>query len=135
MVLADEAGAIDHQLDVETMVLQEQHRLAVMLGGTRKGVRRPEPDLARLGIERAENIFEPEDHAATLCEIMAGLAAARFEAPADEQRAFFNKHLAPWMGRLFADMENAASAKFYRPVGSLGRAFLEIEAEAFTLTN
>ncbi len=92
-------------------------------------------DLARLGIERAENIFEPEDHAATLCEIMAGLAAARFEAPAEEQRAFFSKHLAPWMGRLFADMENAASAKFYRPVGSLGRLFLEIEAEAFTLTN
>ena len=92
-------------------------------------------DLARLGIERAENIFEPEDHAATLCEIMAGLAAARFEAPTAEQRAFFNKHVAPWMGRLFADMESAASAKFYRSVGSLGRAFLEIEAEAFTLTN
>jgi TorA maturation chaperone TorD len=92
-------------------------------------------DLARLGIERTENIFEPEDHAATLCEVMAGLAAARFEAPAGEQRAFFNKHVAPWMGRLFADMEAAASAKFYRPVGSLGRLFLDIEAEAFTLTN
>jgi len=92
-------------------------------------------DLARLGIERAENIFEPEDHAATLCEIMAGLAAARFDAPADEQRAFFKKHMATWMGRLFADMESAASAKFYRSVGALGRLFLEIEAEAFTLTN
>jgi len=92
-------------------------------------------DLARLGIERAENIFEPEDHAATLCEIMAGLTAARFDAPADEQRDFFKKHLAPWMGRLFADMESAASAKFYRSVGALGRLFLEIETEAFTLTN
>jgi TorA maturation chaperone TorD len=92
-------------------------------------------DLATLGIERAANNYEPEDHAATLCEIMAGLAAARFEAPADEQRAFFNKHVAPWMGRLFADMESAASARFYRSVGSLGRLFLEIEAEAFALTN
>src|SRR5437868_14744138 len=89
-------------------------------------------DLIALGIERVENIFEPEDHAATLCETMAGLAAARFDAPADEQRAFFKKHLAPWMGRLFADMESAASAKFYRSVGALGRLFLEIEAEAFT---
>src|SRR4051812_30713214 len=88
-------------------------------------------DLAVLGIERDANVFEPEDHAATLCEIMAGLAAARFEASVDEQRAFFKKHIAPWMGRLFADMENAASAKFYRSVGSLGRVFLEIEAEAF----
>jgi TorA maturation chaperone TorD len=92
-------------------------------------------DLTRLGIERVADNFEPEDHAATLCEIMAGLAAARFEASVDEQRAFFNKHMAPWMGRLFADMENAASAGFYRSVGSLGRLFLEIEAEAFTLTN
>jgi TorA maturation chaperone TorD len=92
-------------------------------------------DLAILGIERAADNLEPEDHAATLCEIMAGLAAARFEASADEQRAFFRKHVAPWMGRLFADMESAASARFYRSVGSLGRVFLEIEAEAFALTN
>ena len=31
-------------------------------------------DLAALGIERVESNSEPEDHAATLCEIMAGLA-------------------------------------------------------------
>ena len=92
-------------------------------------------DLAALGIERVENHFEPEDHAATLCEIMAGLAAGRFPASEQAQRAFFAKHVAPWMGRLFADMEKAASAKFYRSVGSLGRLFLEIEAEAFAFAN
>jgi TorA maturation chaperone TorD len=92
-------------------------------------------DLAALGIERAENNFEPEDHAATLCEIMAGLAAGRFPASPKLQRAFFDRHVAPWMGRLFADMERAAGAKFYRSVGSLGRVFLEIEAEAFTFAN
>ena len=31
-------------------------------------------DLARFGIERVEGNLEPEDHAAILCEIMAGLA-------------------------------------------------------------
>jgi TorA maturation chaperone TorD len=92
-------------------------------------------DLAALGIEPVENNFEPEDHAATLCEIMAGLAAGRFPASPQAQRAFFEKNVAPWMGRLFADMEKAASAKFYRLVGSLGRLFLEIEAEAFTFAN
>jgi TorA maturation chaperone TorD len=92
-------------------------------------------DLAALGIERIENNFEPEDHAATLCEIMAGLAGGRFPASEQAQRAFFEKHVAPWMGRLFVDMENATSAKFYRSVGSLGRLFLEIEAEAFTFAN
>lgn len=92
-------------------------------------------DLAALGIERIETSFEPEDHAATLCEIMAGLAAGRFPASPEAQRAFFEKHMAPWMGRLFADMESAASARFYRSVGALGRLFLGIEAEAFTFAN
>jgi TorA maturation chaperone TorD len=92
-------------------------------------------DLAALGIERVANNFEPEDHAATLCEIMAGLAAGRFPASAEMQRRFFEKHVAPWIGRLFADMETAASAKFYRSVGLLGRLFLKIETEAFTFAN
>jgi hypothetical protein len=39
------------------------------------------------------------------------------------------------MGRLFADLEKAAAADFYRSVGSLGRLFLEIETEAFSLAN
>lgn len=92
-------------------------------------------DLAALGIERVADNFEPEDHAATLCEIMAGLAAGRFPASAEMQRRFFEKHVAPWIGRLFADMETAASAKFYRSVGLLGRLFLKIETEAFTFAN
>ena len=92
-------------------------------------------DLNALGIERVENNFEPEDHAATLCEIMAGLAAGRFPASPEVQCAFFEKHVAPWMGRLFADIESAASAKFYKSVGSLGRLFLDIEAEAFAFAN
>lgn len=92
-------------------------------------------DLAALGIERENNNCEPEDHAATLCEIMAGFAAARFPASPEAQRSFFEKHVSRWMGRLFADMEKAENAKFYRSVGTLGRVFLEIESEAFTFAN
>lgn len=92
-------------------------------------------DLAALGIERVESNFEPEDHAATLCEIMAGLASGRFLVSPQAQRAFFEKHVSRWMGRLFADMEKAENAKVYRSVGTLGRVFLEIESEAFTFAN
>jgi TorA maturation chaperone TorD len=92
-------------------------------------------DLAALGIERVANNSEPEDHAAILCEIMSGLADGSFDAPVEAQRAFFEKHVSPWMGRLFADMESAANARFYRAVGALGRAFIEIETEAFTFAN
>ena len=90
-------------------------------------------DLAPLGIERVEGNYEPEDHAATLCEIMSGLAARRFPAPEGTEREFFERHIRPWMGRLFVDLENASGAKFYRSVGTLGRTFLEIETEAFAL--
>ena len=45
----------------------------------------------------------------------------------------FEKHLAPWIGRFFADMEASQSADFYRQVGTLGRVFMDIETEAFEL--
>jgi TorA maturation chaperone TorD len=92
-------------------------------------------DLAELGIERVDNNYEPEDHAATLCEIMSGLACGRFAAPPAAQRDLFKRHLAPWIFRLFVDMENLEDAPFYRAVGNLGRVFMEIEAEAFTLAD
>jgi TorA maturation chaperone TorD len=131
-------------------------------------------DLSRLGVERAAGQAEPEDHAAILCEIMAGLASRRFPAPAalaseasgtsastrvfrramrgnsmdaraghspDEgssaraaaERDLFEQHLAPWIGRFFADLEQAEAADFYRRVGTLGRVFVEIETDAFAL--
>ncbi|MCP3466589.1 molecular chaperone TorD family protein [Bradyrhizobium sp. CCGUVB23] len=92
-------------------------------------------DLAALGIARVAGNSEPEDHASILCEIMAGFASRRFAASSDVQRAFFEKHIAPWMERLFADIESAENATFYRAVGALGRAFIEIETEAFTFAN
>src|SRR3954452_8788339 len=90
-------------------------------------------DLGKLGIERAAGQAEPEDHAAILCEIMAGLASHRFEAPAGADRELFEAHLAPWIGRFFADLEQAESADFYRGVGALGRLFVNIETDAFAL--
>jgi len=90
-------------------------------------------DLAKLGIERSAGQAEPEDHAAILCEIMAGLASRRFSAPAGADRKLFEQHLAPWIGRFFADLEQAEAADFYRRIGTLGRVFIEIESDAFAL--
>jgi len=89
--------------------------------------------LARLGIERVAGQAEPEDHAAILCEIMAGLASRRLQAPPGADGDLFEDHLAPWIGRFFADLERAEAADFYRRVGSLGRTFMEIETEALAL--
>jgi TorA maturation chaperone TorD len=90
-------------------------------------------DLQIIGVERAEGEVEPEDHAAILCEIMSGLASRRLSAPQGSDQQIFQKHLAPWIGRFFTDLERAEAAQFYRHVGTLGRVFIEIETEAFAL--
>ena len=90
-------------------------------------------DLARLGIERVESETEPEDHAAVLCEIMVGLVDGRLDGPPGADRELFEKHLAPWIGRFFADLERAKAADLYRRIGTVGRVFMDIESEAFTL--
>lgn len=90
-------------------------------------------DLNGLGIERAEGHHDPEDHLAILCEVMAGLAAGRFEVESGAERRFFERHLKPWAARFFADLETARHARFYRPVGTIGRIFMEIEAQAFAM--
>jgi TorA maturation chaperone TorD len=90
-------------------------------------------DLARLGIEPAEEQREPEDHVAILCEVMAALASRRFGTEASADRPFFERHLKPWAARFFADCEAAQHARFFRAVGTVGRLFMEIEAEAFAM--
>ncbi len=90
-------------------------------------------DLGKLGIERVEGNVEPEDHAATLCEIMAGLIGGQFGAQPGRDQEIFEKHMAPWMGRFFRDIEMAEAANFYRPVGTIGRLLMDIETEAFAL--
>lgn len=91
-------------------------------------------DLDLLGIERAGTSREPEDHAAILLEVMAGLARGDFDAEFVEQARFFERHLKPWAARMFADLELSQTANFYRAVGRVGRIFMELESEAFALS-
>jgi TorA maturation chaperone TorD len=90
--------------------------------------------LKQIGLERTEGQSEPEDHVAVLFEVMAGLASGRIIAPGGTDRTIFENHLKPWTGRFFSDLEHARSATFYKCVGSLGRIFMEIETEAFSLS-
>jgi TorA maturation chaperone TorD len=92
-------------------------------------------DLVRLGIERAAGQAEPEDHAAILCEVMAGVLSRRFPVAPVADRELFERHLSPWIGRFFADLERAEAADFYRHIGALGWAFMNIETEAFALSS
>ncbi len=84
-------------------------------------------DLTALGVERQDDVAEPEDHVAALCETMSLIINSGEEIPGDTQRKFFADHLGPWMGKFFSDLQEAKSARFYRAVGQLGEQFIEIE--------
>ncbi len=93
-------------------------------------------DMATRGMTRAPNVYEPEDNIASLMEMMGGMIVGRFNNPAalNDQKTFFNKHIAPWAGHFFSDLEAAKNSILYASVGSVGRAFIEIEREAFRMT-
>jgi TorA maturation chaperone TorD len=94
-------------------------------------------DMAILGIQRREDVREPEDHVGAVLEMMAGLIDGSFAAPINDfaaQQRFFATHVEPVAPRFFADLEKANAARFYRPVATVGRLFLEVEAFAFQLT-
>lgn len=93
-------------------------------------------DMAARGLTRAENVYEPEDNIASLMEMMGALIVGRFGDPAalDDQKLFFNRHIAPWAGHFFTDLEAAKNSVLYASVGAVGRVFMEIEAESFRMS-
>jgi TorA maturation chaperone TorD len=93
-------------------------------------------EMTRLGVARAPGVPEPEDHIAAIAEIMAGLIDGRFGAAAStsDQHRFFARHIDAWAPKFFEDLEHAEAAVLYRPLGAFGRLFLDIERDAFALT-
>lgn len=93
-------------------------------------------DMAARGMTRAPNVYEPEDNIASLMEMMAGLITGRFGKPASlaDQKTFYNKHIGPWAGHFFTDLEAAKNSVLYASVGAVGRVFMEIEAEGFRMS-
>jgi TorA maturation chaperone TorD len=90
-------------------------------------------DLSRLGFERDENIREPEDHVAALCETMGLMIGMGDELDFQEQQAFFAAHVEPWMGKFFRDLRNAGAAGFYAAVGEFGDRFMDLEQRYFSM--
>lgn len=85
-------------------------------------------DLLQLGFEREENVKEPEDHVAALCEVMGTLI---LEAPSYRQLAFYQRHIGSWIERFCDNLATAPSAAFYATVAQLAKAFFVTEALEF----
>lgn len=91
--------------------------------------------MRELGIERSQDVKEPEDNIGSLMEMMAGLIEGRFGTATDDktQKDFFDQHIGSWAIHFFKDLEKAETARFYRPVGKIGQLFMEIEKAAFSM--
>jgi len=83
-------------------------------------------DLAELGIERQDDVKEPEDHIAALCDTMAMLITNE-EHDIAVQRRFFKAHIEPWAHSFYLDLQKATSARFYKAVGQFGEQFVNFE--------
>lgn len=150
--LGNAIGAL-HKIAVsasEEAVLREYNRLFIGLGRgelvpyasfyltgflNEKPLARLRADMAALGIRRADDVCEPEDNIASLCEMMASLINGRFgpPAPLSRQKEFFSRHIASWAPHFFADLQAAKNSLFYAPVGAIGAIFMDIEKEAFRM--
>ena len=147
----DEMGAIARQNDVDSL-RREYHDLFIGVGRGElvpfasfylTGFLHEKPlailrdDLSRLGIARRDEVSEPEDHIAALCEVMAGLITGEL-GPANDndslitQQKFFDRHLDTWAERFGADLESAKHASFYAPVGKLIGTVMQLERTAFS---
>ena len=92
-------------------------------------------DLDRLGLARAETIYETEDHVACLFEVMRYLIAGDDVAVANltQQQAFFSKHLQPWLAALCEAVARHPKARFYAALAVFTRAFSEVETQGFDM--
>jgi len=88
-------------------------------------------DLRTLGFERDDDVHEPEDHIAALCEVMSLMILDGFAI--EQQQHFFNNHLGNWAADFFSDLAGAQEAVFYRSVARLGSAFMALETRYLSL--
>jgi TorA maturation chaperone TorD len=92
-------------------------------------------DFAKLGLERLAQ-GEPEDHLATLLDVMRVLVAGgagRAPAPLEEQKRFYDEYLRRSLPKFFNAVIACPKANYYRKVAALGLAFAAIESESFEL--
>jgi TorA maturation chaperone TorD len=93
-------------------------------------------DLARLGLARKRDSTMLEDHVSALFETMRLLvegADERQPASVAEQKAFFERHLAPWLPDMCTALKQNPLANFYRPVSEFTESFVAIERDSFAM--
>ncbi len=91
--------------------------------------------MAQIGIEADPDVKDPEDHIASVLDMMGGLIRGDFGQPVPmaQQRIFFQDHVQSWAPYFFRDLEKVEESQLYAAIGAVGRVFLELEEAAFSM--
>lgn len=91
--------------------------------------------MAQLGIEADPEVKDPEDHIASVLDMMGGLIRGAFAQPGsvEQQRVFYQDHVQSWAPYFFRDLEKIEDHELYAAIGTIGRIFLELEDAAFSM--
>ena len=129
--VAEEYDALFQGIGKPEVFLYASHHLAGALN--EKPLVALRDTLRQLGLTRADDMAETEDHFAYLCEVMRYLIAGDDLAVStlQTQRRFFDAHLRSWPDAMCGQIAGHPAAGFYRAVAGFAQAFLAIESQAF----
>lgn len=93
-------------------------------------------ELAELGIARRDEVPMLEDHLSALCETMRLLIAGqgdRGPAAIAAQRAFFERHVAPWVFECCAAIGDSPIANYYVRVAEFTAQFMAVDRDSLAM--
>lgn len=93
-------------------------------------------ELSRLGLSRKPASAIVEDHLSALFETMRLLIEGdgdRRPAALPDQRAFFERHVDPWVPALCTALKQTPLANLYRPVGEFTELFVAVERDSLAI--
>jgi TorA maturation chaperone TorD len=93
-------------------------------------------DLAKLDLARRDDVVMLEDHLSALCETMRLLIAGQDErepAPIATQRAFFERHIAPWVFLCCTAIRESTIANYYVRVAEFTEQYMALDRDALAM--
>lgn len=93
-------------------------------------------DLARLGLARQARSTLYEDHLSVLCETMRMLIAGdgeRSPTPIAVQRAYFDRHIAPWVFACCTAIRDCPLANYYLRVAEFTHLYMAVERDSLAI--
>ena len=87
--------------------------------------------LVAWGLARRDAVFEVEDHASAVCDVMRWLI--EHDRPLAVQRTFFLEFVYTGLGTFCDAISASPGTSFYRSVADLARTFLAVENAAFEM--